>query len=201
MLIVIGETLPLAIAIAFSPLGIVAVIVMLLSRYPRASSASFVVGWATGIKAVALAGYALAAILPDGGEDAPRRIAGRCHAVIPAGNRAGQRVPAVCHHQRVKAGCLRANDARSAVAHRQGRRAADNRADYARAAVRDCPGAKPIGDRAGRRVAAIGHRERICAGRHCARNPRAGFVVVRPARARELFRAAGDGVCQPVAAV
>jgi len=75
MLIVIGETLPLAIAIAFSPLGIVSVIVMLLSRYPRASSASFVVGWASGITAVALAGYALAALFPDGDEDAPRRIA------------------------------------------------------------------------------------------------------------------------------
>lgn len=75
MLIVIGETLPLAVAIAFSPLGIVAVIVMLLSRYPRASSASFVVGWASGITLVAIAGYALAALMPDGGEDAPRRIA------------------------------------------------------------------------------------------------------------------------------
>lgn len=75
MLIVIGETLPLAIAIAFSPLGIVAVIVMLLSRYPRASSASFVIGWASGISAIAVAGYALAALLPDTGEEAPRRIA------------------------------------------------------------------------------------------------------------------------------
>lgn len=75
MLIVIGETLPLAVAIAFSPLGIVAVIVMLLSRYPRASSASFVAGWASGITAVAVAGYALASIIPDLGDGSPRRIA------------------------------------------------------------------------------------------------------------------------------
>lgn len=74
MLIVIGETLPLAIAIAFSPLGVVAVIVMLLSRYPRASSVGFVLGWAVGVAAIAIAGYVLTRLIPDLSEGSETRI-------------------------------------------------------------------------------------------------------------------------------
>ena len=66
MLTVIGETLPLAIAIAFSPFGVVAVVVMLLSSYPRATSIGFVLGWASGIAVVGVAGYLLAELVPDG---------------------------------------------------------------------------------------------------------------------------------------
>lgn len=65
MLIVIGETLPLAIAIAFSPFGIVAVVVMLLSSYPRSTSIGFVLGWAAGIAVIGIAGYLLAGLVPE----------------------------------------------------------------------------------------------------------------------------------------
>lgn len=69
MLGVIGETLPLAIAIAFSPLGIAAVVVMLLSSYPRATSIGFVLGWASGIALVGIAGYLLAGLVPPADND------------------------------------------------------------------------------------------------------------------------------------
>lgn len=65
MLVVIGEALPFAVAIAFSPLGIVSVVVMLLSSYPRASSISFVAGWMAGIAVVAGAGFFFAGLVPD----------------------------------------------------------------------------------------------------------------------------------------
>jgi hypothetical protein len=64
---VIGETLPLAIAIAFSPFGIVAVVVMLLSSYPRATSIGFVLGWAAGVAIMGISGFLLAGLVPAGG--------------------------------------------------------------------------------------------------------------------------------------
>lgn len=74
MLGVIGETLPLAIAIAFSPFGIVAVVVMLLSSYPRATSIGFVLGWAAGVGIIGVAGFLLAGLVPDG--DGGRGVVG-----------------------------------------------------------------------------------------------------------------------------
>lgn len=65
MLGVIGETLPLAVAIAFSPFGIIAVVVMLLSNYPRATSIGFVLGWAAGVGLIGVAGFLLAGLVPE----------------------------------------------------------------------------------------------------------------------------------------
>ncbi|MGX6509430.1 GAP family protein [Rhodococcus sp. SJ-2] len=48
----IGEVLPLAVGVAISPIPIVAVILMLLSRNARATSSGFGVGWVVGILAV-----------------------------------------------------------------------------------------------------------------------------------------------------
>jgi hypothetical protein len=48
----IGEILPLAVGVAISPIPIVAVILMLLSRNARATSSGFGVGWVVGILAV-----------------------------------------------------------------------------------------------------------------------------------------------------
>ena len=64
MLDAIGETLPLAVAIAFSPLAIVAVVVLLLSDRPRAASLGFLLGWVAGVGILAVAGYLLASLIP-----------------------------------------------------------------------------------------------------------------------------------------
>jgi threonine/homoserine/homoserine lactone efflux protein len=49
---VIGDLLPLAIGIAISPIPIIAVILMLLSRQAAKSSTGFLIGWLAGIVAV-----------------------------------------------------------------------------------------------------------------------------------------------------
>jgi hypothetical protein len=77
---VIGETLPLAIAIAFSPFGIVSVVVMLLSSYPRTTSIGFVLGWASGIAIVGIAGYLLAGLVPEAPDDG--RVVGPIALVV-----------------------------------------------------------------------------------------------------------------------
>ena len=46
---VIGDLLPLAVGVAISPIPIIAVILMLLSRRPGATSIGFGVGWLLGI--------------------------------------------------------------------------------------------------------------------------------------------------------
>lgn len=80
MLVMIGETLPLAIAIAFSPLAIVAVVV-LLSSHPRASSIGFLLWWAVGVLAVA--GYLLAGLVAEP-SDGPRLVAPLALAALGA---------------------------------------------------------------------------------------------------------------------
>lgn len=50
---VIGDILPLAIGIALSPMGIVAVILMLFSKQARKTSLGFLAGWLLGVAIVA----------------------------------------------------------------------------------------------------------------------------------------------------
>lgn len=69
MLDAIGETLPLAVAIALSPLAIASVVLMLLSSRPRAASIAFLLGFAVAVAVVATAGYLLASVLPHGDDD------------------------------------------------------------------------------------------------------------------------------------
>jgi threonine/homoserine/homoserine lactone efflux protein len=45
----IGDSLPLAIGVAISPVPIIAIILMLLSKRPGPNSAAFVVGWVVGV--------------------------------------------------------------------------------------------------------------------------------------------------------
>jgi len=61
---VIGEILPLTLAIAISPLTIVAVILMLLSPNARSTGPGFLIGWGVGIAAAASAFVFLAGALP-----------------------------------------------------------------------------------------------------------------------------------------
>lgn len=64
----IGEILPLAVGVAISPIPIVAVILMLLSRNAKATSSGFGIGWTIGILAVTGIVILLAgSITPDDG--------------------------------------------------------------------------------------------------------------------------------------
>jgi threonine/homoserine/homoserine lactone efflux protein len=56
---VIGDLLPLAVGIAISPIPIIAVILMLLSRKATATSTGFLLGWVAGIVVVTLVVLAL----------------------------------------------------------------------------------------------------------------------------------------------
>jgi hypothetical protein len=61
---VIGETLPLTLAIAISPLTIVAIILMLLSPNARRTGPGFLIGWCVGIAAPLVVFVLLAGALP-----------------------------------------------------------------------------------------------------------------------------------------
>ena len=52
MLATLGETLPLAIGIAISPVPIIAAILMLLSPQAKRTSPAFLIGWVVGVLAV-----------------------------------------------------------------------------------------------------------------------------------------------------
>jgi threonine/homoserine/homoserine lactone efflux protein len=56
---VVGELLPLAVGIAISPVPIIAVILMLLSRKATATSTGFLLGWVAGVVVVTLIVLAL----------------------------------------------------------------------------------------------------------------------------------------------
>lgn len=68
MLDALAESLPLAVALALSPLAIASVVLMLLSARPRAASVAFLVGFLIAIVVVTAAGYLLASVLPHRGE-------------------------------------------------------------------------------------------------------------------------------------
>lgn len=68
MLDALAESLPLAVALALSPLAIASVVLMLLSARPRAASVAFLIGFLIAIVVVTAAGYLLASVLPHRGE-------------------------------------------------------------------------------------------------------------------------------------
>ncbi|MGO2141726.1 MAG: GAP family protein [Leucobacter sp.] len=82
---IIGEILPLTLAIAISPLTIVAVILMLLSPNARSTGPGFLIGWAVGVAtpvaAFVLLGGALPAKQSADGPDVTRAIV---HFVLAA---------------------------------------------------------------------------------------------------------------------
>jgi hypothetical protein len=75
---VIGETLPLTLAIAISPLTIIAIILMLLSPNARRTGPGFLIGWVVGISVPVVVFVLLAGALPaagdSGGPDVVRAI-------------------------------------------------------------------------------------------------------------------------------
>ncbi len=85
MIGVIGETLPLAIGIAASPLPIIAVILMLLSSSARRTSIGFLVGWLGGLVVAVVIFQVLAGLLPASGTASPRPVAGLVKVVLGLG--------------------------------------------------------------------------------------------------------------------
>lgn len=73
---VIGDVLPLAVAVLISPIPIIATILMLLAPQARAASVGFLVGWLAGIVVALVAFVALAAVIPEQDDDASQPVAG-----------------------------------------------------------------------------------------------------------------------------
>ena len=69
MLDALGDALPLAAAIALSPLAVASVVLMLLSPNARAATLSFLLGFAGAIAAVASIAYLVAVVLPHDADD------------------------------------------------------------------------------------------------------------------------------------
>ena len=70
----IGDTLPLALGIAISPIPIIAAILMLLSPRARVTSVGFLLGWVLGIVVAVSAFTLLSAVLPEEDPDASRPV-------------------------------------------------------------------------------------------------------------------------------
>lgn len=82
---VIGEILPLTLAIAISPLTIVAVILMLLSPKARSTGPGFLIGWSLGVAATAAAFVLIAGALPPrASSDGPDLVRAIVQFVIAA---------------------------------------------------------------------------------------------------------------------
>lgn len=69
MLDAIGTVLPLAAAMALSPLAIASVVLMLLSSKPRAASFAFWVGFVVSVAVVSTGAFLLASVLPHSDDD------------------------------------------------------------------------------------------------------------------------------------
>ncbi|MEZ5152512.1 GAP family protein [Rhodococcus zopfii] len=65
----IGDLLPLAIAIAISPVAIIATILMLMGPRARILSPCFLVGWVLGVLAATVVFTLLAGVLPESSSD------------------------------------------------------------------------------------------------------------------------------------
>lgn len=79
---IIGQTLPLALGIAISPVPIIAAILMLLSPRARTTSIGFLAGWLVGIIAVTSVFTMLSAFLPESGPTGPKPILGTIQILL-----------------------------------------------------------------------------------------------------------------------
>ena len=66
----IGDTLPLALGIAISPIPIIAAILMLLSPKARGTSVGFLLGWLLGIIVAVVVFTLLSGLIPAADPDA-----------------------------------------------------------------------------------------------------------------------------------
>jgi threonine/homoserine/homoserine lactone efflux protein len=81
---VIGDLLPLAIGVAISPIPIIAVILMLLSKQPAKASAGFLVGWLVGITLVTVVVLLLVGQAADTSSGKPSTISSILKLVLGA---------------------------------------------------------------------------------------------------------------------
>ena len=81
---VIGETLPLALGVAISPIPIIAAILMLLSPKARGTSLGFLLGWVLGILVPVVAFTLLASVLPETDDSSAKPVAGTIKIVLGA---------------------------------------------------------------------------------------------------------------------
>ncbi len=80
----VGDTLPLALGIAISPVPIIAAILMLLSPKARGTSVGFLLGWVVGIVVAVVVFTLLSGLLPENDPDASKPIAGTVTIVLGA---------------------------------------------------------------------------------------------------------------------
>jgi threonine/homoserine/homoserine lactone efflux protein len=80
----IGDTLPLALGIAISPIPIIAAILMLLSPKARGTSVGFLIGWVLGIVVAVVVFTLLSGLIPASDPTAAKPIAGTIKIVLGA---------------------------------------------------------------------------------------------------------------------
>lgn len=78
----IGETLPLALGIAISPIPVIAVILMLLSPKAKRTSIGFLLGWVLGIVVALVIFILLSGLIPENDPDEAKPIAGSVKIVL-----------------------------------------------------------------------------------------------------------------------
>jgi threonine/homoserine/homoserine lactone efflux protein len=71
---VIGDILPFAVAVALSPLPIIAAILTLLSPHPRGRSLGFLLGWIVGVILAVAVFILIGSLIPVGNEDEPAPV-------------------------------------------------------------------------------------------------------------------------------
>jgi len=81
---VIGETLPLAVGIAISPVPIIAAILMLLSPKAKGASVGFLLGWITGIVVAIVVFTLLSSVLPAQDESGSSPVRGVIKIILGA---------------------------------------------------------------------------------------------------------------------
>jgi Protein of unknown function (DUF2910). len=81
----IGDTLPLALGIAISPIPIIAAILMLLSPKARGTSVGFLIGWVLGIVVAVVVFTLLSGLIPAADPNASKPIAGTIKIVLGLG--------------------------------------------------------------------------------------------------------------------
>lgn len=84
MLSIIGESLPLAVGVAISPIPIIATILMLLSPNAKRTSAGFLIGWLGGIIVATTVFVLLSGVLPDRQEGSASPVSAIIRVVLGA---------------------------------------------------------------------------------------------------------------------
>ncbi|MCI0158452.1 GAP family protein [Leifsonia shinshuensis] len=80
----IGDTLPLALGIAISPIPIIAAILMLLSPKARGTSVGFLIGWVLGIVVAVVVFTLLSGLIPASDPNATKPISGTIKLILGA---------------------------------------------------------------------------------------------------------------------